>query len=494
MTSLSAIAGLSPANLWQRFYEISQIPRPSKKEERITAHFEQLFTSMGIPFSKDTVGNLVARVPASKGYENAPIVILQGHSDMVCEKNRGTEHDFDRDPIYLVRDGEWIGAKGTTLGADNGIGVASALALLNDPSAVHGPLEILITIDEETGLTGANQISSDLLQGKYLLNLDSEEDGIFYIGCAGGLDSTGTFKTETMAAPGSGYSAFSLRVAGLKGGHSGGDIHLGRANAIKLLARTLNALLPLSPYLYDIQGGSKRNAIPREAEVLLLVPDTALEEARQVVGRCEQAFKNEFKATDGSVNLVLDPAEKPAVVYAPPFSDKIVKTLLGLPHGVVRMSTDLEDLVETSTNLATITSNADSIVIGTNQRSSVDSAKQYIASSVAAVLQLAGASVARSDGYPGWQPNMQSRLLSICRKVATELYGKEPEIKAIHAGLECGILGGKYPGLDMISFGPTITGAHSPDERVHIPAVEKFYDLLKRVLYALATDKSQGFA
>lgn len=489
MSSQQAIHNLKPEHLWQRFYEMAQIPRPSKKEERITAHFEQLFTRLGVAYKKDKVGNLVAQVPATKGYEKAPVVVLQGHSDMVCEKNRGTNHDFDRDPIRLVRDGEWIGADGTTLGADNGIGVAAALALLSDADAVHGPLEILITVDEETGLTGVNYLSSKWLKGRYLLNLDSEEDGIFYIGCAGGIDTAGTLRVKTVPVPAAGYAAFHLRVSGLKGGHSGGDIHLGRANAIKLLARTLHALQPLKPSLYQIQGGSKRNAIPREAEVTVVLPTAAVGKARAVVEQCEAAFKNEFAAVDGGVRVSLETAALPGQVYADSLSRKLVHALLALPHGVVQMSADIEDLVETSTNLATLVSDEKNIVIGTNQRSSVDSAKKYIAASVAAGLRLAGARVTQTDGYPGWQPNLKSHLLQVCKQVARRLYGQEPEIKAIHAGLECGILGGKYPGMDMISFGPTITGAHSPDERVHIPAVEKFYDLLKAVLREIATEK-----
>lgn len=486
MSSRSAIENINPSLVWQRFYEISQIPRPSKKEERITAHFEQLFKSLGVPYSKDKVGNLVARVPATKGHEKAPTVVLQGHSDMVCEKNRDTEHDFDNDPIYLVRDGDWIGAKGTTLGADNGIGVAAALAILSDKDAVHGPLEILITVDEETGLTGANQIASDMLTGQYMINLDSEEDGVFYIGCAGGVDTAGSFRVKHAPLPAGKFSAFSLQVSGLKGGHSGGDIHMGRANAIKLLARTLYALQELSPFITGIQGGSKRNAIPREAEVTLVLPEVAIDQAKEIINRCLANFKNEFKTTDPDTNLTLEPASMPMFVYAKSQAQKLLQTLMALPHGVIQMSPDIEDLVETSTNLATITSDDNLITIGTNQRSSVESAKRYIAGSVSSALDLAGARVVQSDGYPGWQPNMQSSLLEICRKVGKQAYGKEPEIKAIHAGLECGILGGKYPKLDMISFGPTITGAHSPDERVNIPAVEKFYDLLKMVLREVA--------
>lgn len=487
MSSIDAIKDLQPAGLWQRFYELTQIPRPSKKEEKITAHLEALFQSLGLKYTKDKTGNLIARVPASRGYSNAPVTVIQGHSDMVCEKNRGTAHDFDNDPIYLRRDGEWIAATGTTLGADNGIGVAAALAILSDPTAVHGPLEILITVDEETGLTGANQLSTKALRGKYLLNLDSEEDGIFYIGCAGGVDTTGTFPIQTVPAPAG--SAFTLRISGLKGGHSGCDIHLGRGNAIKLLVRTLQALQALKPAITNLEGGSKRNAIPREAEAIIVIPTDAVARATAIVAQCNRDFKNEFQTADGGVTVSLEKAPMPATVYNPRLSQKLIQTLLALPHGVEQMSADIQGLVETSTNLATVISENGQIRIGTSQRSSVDSAKAYMAASVTSVLKLSGAKIGKSDGYPGWQPNMQSSLLQMCKKVAELQTGHVPEIKAIHAGLECGILGGKYPDMDMISFGPTITGAHSPDERVHIPAVATFYDLLKLVLKEIAQEK-----
>jgi len=489
MSSIEAIHNLKPAILWQRFYEISQIPRPSKKEEKITAHFEQMFNGLGIAYTKDKVGNLVAKIPASKGYAKAPIVVLQGHSDMVCEKNRGVEHDFDKDPIHLLRKGEWIKANGTTLGADNGIGVAAALAVMTDPEVIHGPLEILITIDEETGLTGANQLSTKILKGKFLLNMDSEEDGIFYIGCAGGVDTSGTFMVQHTSLGKQYDSSQTLLISGLTGGHSGGDIHLGRANAIKLLARTLEALKPVDYGLANMQGGSKRNAIPREAEVNLVFAAKDLEKVEAICRRCEHDFKSEYNVQDGDVKITLESAPLPQTVYTKSFAKKIVATLLALPHGVIQMSADIDDLVETSTNLATVVSDGKTLTIGANQRSSVDSAKNYIAASVASVLRLAGAKVNKSDGYPGWKPNLNSKLLQICREAAKPLYEQAPEIKAIHAGLECGILGGKYPQLDMISFGPTITGAHSPDEQVHIPAVEKFYDLLKLVLKALAKEQ-----
>jgi dipeptidase D len=482
---MSLIPKMAPELLWQRFYEMTQIPRPSKKEERITEHFENLFKQHGIAYKKDKTGNLVARVPGTRGYTKAPITVLQGHSDMVCEKNRDTVFDFDKDAIRLVQDGDWITADGTTLGADNGIGVAAALAIMTDKTAVHGPLEILITVDEETGLTGAKQISNTFLRGKYLLNLDSEEEGMFYVGCAGGVDTVGTLKPSFEAAP-EGYAAFHLRIGGLKGGHSGGDIHLGRGNAIQLLARALDRLQTLKIRLAQVEGGSKRNAIPREAEALVLVPAAHTEKARQTLEALQQALHNEFKVQDGGVQVQLVPAQAPAQVYTAAFAQKLLRTLLALPHGVVRMSAAIADLVETSTNLATVVADHQQVRIGTSQRSSVDSAKNAIAAQVAALFRLAGARVAQSDGYPGWQPDMEAPLLRICTEVAEKQYGQKPDIKAIHAGLECGLLGGKYPDMQMISFGPTITGAHSPDERVHVPSVAAFYQLLKDILKAIA--------
>jgi dipeptidase D len=483
-----AIHGLQPAVLWQRFFELSQIPRASKKEEKVTAHLEALFQSLNLKYSRDKVGNLVAKVPASRGYSKAPIVVLQGHSDMVCEKNRDTVHDFDKDPIQLIRDGEWIAANGTTLGADNGIGVAAALAILSDPTAVHGPLEILVTVDEETGLTGANQLSDKRLRGKYLLNLDTEEDNVFCIGCAGGIDTVGTFAVEETDLPAGEWHAFTLRVGGLKGGHSGVDIHLGRANAIKLMARVLHALQSLKPMITDISGGSKRNAIPREAEVTVVLPAAAVIKAREVVAHCQQQFLNEFSITEEDIQLEWADAKLPASVFSTRLMRKLIHTLLAMPCGMLQMSAAIPDLVESSTNLAMIVVENGVVRIGTSQRSSIESAKKYFATSVAATFQLAGAKVIQTDGYPGWQPNIQSDLLRICKTVAVAQTGVAPEIKAIHAGLECGILGNKYPNMEMISFGPTITGAHSPDERVHIPAVRKFYDLLKAVLKAIAEE------
>lgn len=482
MSAYSAIEGLQPQLLWQYFYEISQIPRCSKKEERITAYLEAQFRRLKLRYSRDKQGNLVARVPASRGRKEAPTVALQAHSDMVCEKNRGTQHDFDRDPIRLVRHGEWMGAEGTTLGADNGIGVAAALAIASDPTAVHGPLEILITVDEETGLNGAKNLSTNVLKARYLLNLDTEEDGVFCIGCAGGVDTNGTFRIKTEPTEAQGRVALALHISGLKGGHSGVDIHLGRANAIKLLARTLYELAPLKPHIASLQGGSKRNAIAREAEAVIVV---GTDQVRQVYARlvqCQEMFLSEFKATDPDLRISAETAPMPERVFTKRFADRVLQLLLTLPHGPVRMSADIEGLVETSTNLATVVQENGRLTIGTSQRSSVEPAKRHLAASVAAGMKLAGAKVSQSDGYPGWQPNLNSHLLAVGRRAAEQLLGHPPRVEAIHAGLECGLIGAKYPGMEMLSLGPTITGAHSPDERVHIPAVARFYELLKRIL------------
>ncbi len=482
MSSRTAIEGLKPELLWQFFYEISQIPRCSKKEERITAYSEEQFRRLGLKYTRDKRGNLVARVPASRGRKKAPTVVLQAHSDMVCEKNRGTQHDFERDPIQLVRHGEWIGANGTTLGADNGIGVAAALAIAADPEAVHGPLEILITVDEETGLNGAKDLSPKALKGRLLLNLDTEEDGVFCIGCAGGIDTNGTFAIATEPATPKGSTAFALRISGLKGGHSGMDIHLGRANAIKLLARTLHELQPLKPHIAFLQGGSKRNAIAREAEAVVVLRADQEAALHERLAQCQDIFLSEFGTTDPDLRISAEKVNMPDHVYTKRFATRILQLLLTLPHGVVRMSADIEDLVETSTNLATISQQNGRLLVGTSQRSSVEGAKRHLAASIAAGMRLAGAKVSHTDGYPGWQPNMNSTLLTVGRRAAERLLGHPPRIEAIHAGLECGLIGAKYPGMEMLSFGPTITGAHSPDERAHIPAVERFYQLLKDIL------------
>lgn len=484
--SKAAIEGLRPEILWNRFYEIAQIPRPSKKEEKIRAYLRNLAAENNLGMREDEAGNIAITIPATPGYENAPVIILQGHIDMVCEKNKGTDHNFDTDPIKLKREGEWITAEGTTLGADNGIGVAAGLAVITDKSFTHGPVELLMTIDEETGMTGVENLKPDFVTGKTLLNLDSEEDGAFYVGCSGGIDTQGTYTPDLKDTP-EGLSAFTLQVSGLKGGHSGLDIHQGRGNAIKILARALRKLEDAGVLISHIEGGSKRNAIPREAEATVLIKPAKIKKAGKITAETEAAIQAELKTTDPGLKIVLaEKQEIPGKIFSKKFSKKFINVLLGIPHGVIVMSADIPGLVETSTNLATITNNDGKIVVGTSQRSSTDSSKRYIAESVKSVFELSGAEVLQGDGYPGWKPDLNSKILKMSASLYEGMFGGKPEIKAIHAGLECGILKNKYPKMDMVSFGPTIEGAHSPDEKVNIPAVEKFYGLLQKILTEFA--------
>ena len=485
--SKQAIEGLKPEIFWQRFYEISQVPRPSKKEEKILEYLRNFAKEHKVEMLEDDIHNIVMKIPATKGYENAPTVILQGHVDMVCEKNKGTIHDFENDPIKLVRDGEWLEADGTTLGADNGIGVAAGLSLVTDDSVIHGPLEILCTVDEETGLTGANNLGKDLLEGKTLLNLDSEEDGAFYVGCSGGQDTVGVYdiKWEDVSA---GFVPYELMIDGLKGGHSGLDVAGGRANAIKLFARLLLQLSDVEYRIVEINGGSKRNAIPREAEAVIMLKESDEAKVKAIIEEFVKEALLEYSVNDGGLKAVLSKKDGEfKKVFTKDFSDKIINVLNVIPNGIMAMSPDIPDLVETSTNLATIFTEGDKLRIGTSQRSSIDPAKQNISSMVKSVFVLSDAQeILDADSYPGWKPNMDSNILKLGKEVFTEQFNKEAKIKAIHAGLECGILADKYPGLDMVSFGPTIQGAHSPDERVNTKDVEKFYKLLAGILEKIA--------
>lgn len=485
--SKEAIEGLKPEILWQRFYEISQIPRPSKKEEKILEYLRNFAKEHNIKMLEDDTHNIVMKVPATKGYENAPTVVIQGHVDMVCEKNKGTEHDFDNDPIKLIKDGDWMRADGTTLGADNGIGVAAGLAMITDDSVVHGPLELLFTVDEETGLTGANNLSTDLLEGKTLLNCDSEEDGAFYVGCSGGQDTVGIYDIEWKEIKND-LVPYELTVTGLKGGHSGLDIANGRANAIKLLARFMLNLTDVDYRIAELNGGSKRNAIPREAEAVLLIKEPDAAKIKKAADEFVKEALLEYKVNDGGLKVELNKKNGSFdKVFKRKFAKRILHVLNALPHGIMAMSPDIPNLVETSTNLATVFTEGDKIRIGTSQRSSIETAKLNISNVVKSIFALSGAEeILDADSYPGWQPNMDSPILKLGKEVFKEKYGKEPEIKAIHAGLECGILADKYPGLDMVSFGPTIQGAHSPDEKVNIKDVEKFYSLLSGILEKIA--------
>ena len=484
--TLNEVATLEPNHLWKRFYEITQVPRPSKKEEKIRAYLRKLLTNLKIKFKEDKIGNILAYVPATSGYEKAQTIILQGHVDMVCEKNRDVKHDFENDPLKVSVNDGWVVADGTTLGSDNGIGVAAALAIATDKDAEHGPLEILMTVDEETGLTGATNLEPGFITGKILLNLDSEEDGSYYIGCAGGIDTIATFTIETESVNSS-WTTYKLVVDGLKGGHSGLDIIHGRGNAIKILGRTLKMLDDFDFRVVSLEGGSLRNAIPRDSEAVLVMNDSLFENADKAVTNLYKKIFKEYKSVDSGLKISIEKSDvKPDKVYTKKFTERIIDSILALPNGVISMNHDIPGLVETSTNLATIRSNEGTLRIGTSQRSSSLSQKEYISESIASVFKLANAEINIGDGYPGWEPNLESKLLKISKDVYYKLFGKQPEIKAIHAGLECGILETKNPGMEMISFGPTIQNAHSPTERVNIETVDKFYQLLKSLVKDLS--------
>ena len=484
--TLNEVATLEPNHLWKRFYEITQVPRPSKKEEKIRAYLRKLLTNLKIKFKEDKIGNILAYVPATSGYEKAQTIILQGHVDMVCEKNRDVKHDFENDPLKVSVNDGWVVADGTTLGSDNGIGVAAALAIATDKDAEHGPLEILMTVDEETGLTGATNLEPGFITGKILLNLDSEEDGSYYIGCAGGIDTVATFTIETESVNSS-WTTYKLVVDGLKGGHSGLDIIHGRGNAIKILGRTLKMLDDFDFRVVSLEGGSLRNAIPRDSEAVLVMNDSLFENADKAVTNLYKKIFKEYKSVDSGLKISIEKSDaKPDKVYTKKFTERIIDSILALPNGVISMNHDIPGLVETSTNLATIRSNEGTLRIGTSQRSSSLSQKEYISESIASVFKLANAEINIGDGYPGWEPDIESKLLKISKDVYYKLFGKQPEIKAIHAGLECGILETKNPGMEMISFGPTIQNAHSPTERVNIETVDRFYQLLKSLVKDLS--------
>lgn len=478
----SAIEGLKPALVWKYFAEIARIPRCSKHEEKMTKYILDTARRLGLQAKADKLGNVVVRKPASAGKEKVRSLCLQGHLDMVCEKNKDKVHDFSKDPIELVRKGNFLVANGTTLGADNGIAVATNLAIMEDKALVHGPLEFLFTIDEETGLTGAGGLAGDSLVSRTLMNLDSEEEGALYVGCSGGRDTTGAWALAFDAAP-KGAVAGHLTVSGLKGGHSGLEIHTGRGNAIKILGRALRVLDALGARLSSIEGGNKRNAIPREAEAIVFLPQKAWADAEKAVTAFNAMAKAEIATVDPELKVLIAPHKgKKGKVVKKAVQAKLLATISALPHGVVKMSADIPGLVETSTNVAVIGTTAKAISLATSQRSSVDSEIKEVCHTVKSVFELGGAKVAQGDGYPGWKPNLKSPILQVAKTTYQQLYGKAPEVKAIHAGLECGIIGEKVPGMDMVSFGPTLEGVHSPDERIHIDTVERFWDFLLAIL------------
>jgi len=477
---------LKTEGVWKYFAEISKIPRGSKNEKQIAVYVMQKAKEFGLEAKQDKFMTVVVRKPASPGYENRPMVCLQGHLDMVCEKNKDKVHDFEKDPIELVRNGNVMMANGTTLGADNGVAVATNLAIMEDKSLVHGPLEFLFTIDEETGLTGATNLKPGFVQSKILMNLDSEEEGELYVGCSGGKNTTGVWKVIFENAPGNTVAAM-IRVKGLKGGHSGLEIDKGRGNSLKILNRTLIGLSDLGVRIANMEGGNKSNAIPREAEALVYIPKAKLAQAKKVVGAYQHTTKAELATVEPDLAIELEVLKnvKNGKVIKKQLQALVLKTIAGLPHGVIKMSAEIPGLVETSTNVAVLKTEKKKITLITSQRSSVASEIQEVCQTVACVFELGGAKVERGEGYPGWKPNPDSGILRLMLGLYKKMFGKEPLIKAIHAGLECGILGGTYPKWDMISIGPTIVSPHSPDEKTEINSVKKFWDYLVETLKSI---------
>ncbi len=481
------VKDLKPALIWQIFDEITKVPRPSCHEEQIRAYLLGFAEKHGLQAKTDACGNVVIKKAATPGHENAPVVVLQAHMDMVAEKNNDVKHDFLKDPIDTYVDGDWVKARGTTLGADNGIGLAAGLAAMVDPDLEHGPLECLFTVNEEIGLEGAQNLGEGMIEGKILLNLDSEDDGEIFVGCAGGIDTTAVFTYKRSVSP-EHFHYFKVSVDGLLGGHSGSDINAGRANANKLIARFLyECSCSHEVAVSEFNGGNLRNAIPREAHAIFGIHNDKKDEVKARMARFTAEIKNEYAGVEPSINLVLADVERPEYCIDSTTSAALVRALYSAPHGVYSMSRDIAGLVETSTNLAAVKMlEGNQIKVTTSQRSSVESRKDDMAAQVQAHFELAGAVVDHSDGYPGWAPNMQSQIMKLSAEAYEELFGVKPAIKAIHAGLECGLFLANNPELDMVSFGPTMTGVHSPDEQLNIPTVEKFWRHLSLTLKKVA--------
>ena len=471
MANNSILANLEPKSLFKFFEEILSIPRPSKHEEKMTEYLINWAKERNLEYVSDEIGNVIIRKGATKGKENSPWVCLQSHIDMVCEKNSDKVFDFEKDAIVPKIEGEWLKADGTTLGADDGIGVATALAILDANDIEHGPIECLFTVDEETGLSGAEALSADVLKSRILLNLDSEDEGEIFIGCAGGIDTVAKLpydKEETPDAP-----AFKIMVKGLKGGHSGDDINKGLACANKILNRILWSLdKEMDLRLACFEGGNLRNAIAREANATFVVAKEDVELMKEIVEKFAVDLKYEFRTTEPDMEIILSEAEKPEFVVDMLSQDNLLNVLYACPHGVLAMSREIPGFVETSTNLASV-------------KMKVESAKYAAAYRVESCFLLAGADVEHGDGYPGWAPNPESKILKIAVDAYKKLFNKEPIVRAIHAGLECGLIGEKYPGMDMISYGPTLRGVHSPDERLEIKTVELYWkhtlEILKNI-------------
>jgi len=479
---MSDIRNLKPKQVWTYFHEITQIPRPSKKEQRIIEYMKEFGKKHSLETIVDEVGNVIIRKPATKGMENRKGVIFQTHLDMVPQKNSDKKHDFEKDPIETIIDGDWVRANGTTLGADNGIGVAATMAVLSSKELVHGPVEALFTIDEETGMTGAFGLKKGLLSGDILMNLDSEDEGELYVGCAGGIDVNIRKDYAEENTP-HGMAAYKIVAKGLKGGHSGVDIALGRANSNKIMFRFLmQAEADFGIRLSEAAGGDLRNAIPRESYSIVLLPEIKTDEFELYVSDYEKMYRAEFSETEPDLSFTCKKVDLPARVMNQGEQYRIIRALFACPNGVQRMSQAMKGLVETSNNLAIVRCSGGKFETNNLTRSSVDSSKEATAWKIAAVFHLIEADVTMTGSYPGWKPNMKSPILQTMSNIYSNMYGRVPEIKAIHAGLECGLLGGVYPNFDMISFGPTIRFPHSPDEKVNIESVGKFWNFLVETL------------
>lgn len=475
---MTTLSHLKPHTLWKIFEQLTQVPRPSKHEEAVVAMLQAWCDEHGLSHERDEVGNLIIRKPATPGMENRKPVVMQGHVDMVPQKNADSSHDFERDPIRAYVDGDWVTAEGTTLGSDNGIGVAAALAVLVEEGIEHGPLEVLLTIDEESGMTGAKGLKPGWLHGEILLNLDTEDEGELYVGCAGGIDVSAQVPMQFQPCNPD-DSAFLIAVRGLRGGHSGLDIDKGRGNANKIINRfLLENAAALNLRVFEFNGGTLRNAIPRESFTKVVVPDEKVNELQRVLGQFCNTLKSELQRVESNLTMTLEPVDKPSQVYTPASTEKLVMAVAGCTNGVTRMSDEFPGVVETSNNLAVVKSHEHSVQVLSLVRSLLNSARDELAQSIAGIFTLAGAETKIDGDYPGWKPNAESDVLTLMIERYQSLYGKQPEVKVIHAGLECGLLSEPYPHWDMISFGPTIRHAHSPDEKVHIESVEKFWTLL----------------
>ena len=479
---MSTILSLAPQNVWKHFYGLTQVPRPSGFMGPVQEFLLQFAKEAGIEAFKDEVGNIIMRKPATPGMEDCKGVILQAHMDMVPQKNNDTVHDFEKDPLETYVDGEWVKAKGTTLGADNGMGVAAIMAVMEDKTLKHGALEALITVDEETGMYGAFGLKPGTLHGEILLNLDSEEEGELYIGCAGGVDVTATLQYKEVETNPS-HIAMKVSLKGLRGGHSGLEINQGRANANKLMARFVReAITTCNARLATWCGGNMRNAIPREADVVLTLPAQDEEKLQTLVKRCEDLFNEEYHALETPISFKAECVERPAMETPEEIQDNLVDAIYACQDGICRMIPTIPDTVETSSNLSIVTITEGKAQFSLLVRSSSESMKKYRALSLESCFSMAGMKVEMSGSYSGWNPDVESPILKAMVKSYEEQFGAEPAVKVVHAGLECGIIGSIVPGLDMISFGPTLRSPHSPDERVLISSVQKFYDFLTATL------------